>query len=484
MGAALFMTGPAAFTAPVSGPIWSAPVNLGPAINSTFNDQQPAISPDGLSLYFTSNRLGGLGGFDMYVSQRASVDDPWGAPLNLGPALNTTFDEGNAAFSRDGRLLFFQTKRLPSFGGIDIFVAQRDNPHDDFGWQPAVNLGPAINTAFDDQGPYYFEDDVRGTRQLYFASARPGLGGNDIYVSEQMADGSFGPATLVTELSSLLNESDPSIRHDGLETFFQSNRAGSIGTTLDLWVATRGSTADAWSTPVNLGSTINTASAEQNAYLSSDGMTLFFASDRPGGSGLLDLYMSTRTLPTVRSKNISVGADNSCAASISPSDVDDGSFDPVNGGALTLSLDPSGPLGLGPHTVRLIATDDRGLTNSALAVVTVVDNTPPLITDATVDRPLLSPPDHRMVDVSVRYTATANCGAANTALSISSNEPIDGTGVGDMAPDWEVVSAHKVRLRAERADEGSGRIYRITISATDGNGNASSRVVAVKVPHN
>jgi hypothetical protein len=193
-------------------------------------------------------------------------------------------------------LLFFQSKRSPSFGGIDIWVARRNNPHDDFGWQPAANPGPAVNSASDDTGPSYFEDIARGTRQLYFGSARPGLGGTDIYVSEQMADGSFGPAILVTELSSLLNETRLSIRHDGLEIFFQSNRAGSSGTG-DLWVATRGSTLDAWSTPVNPGDTINTASVEQNPYLSSDGVTLFFSSDRPGGFGGLDFYMRARTLP-------------------------------------------------------------------------------------------------------------------------------------------------------------------------------------------
>jgi len=86
----------------------------------------------------------------------------------------------------------------------------------------------------------------------------------------------------------------PSIGHDGLKIFFQSNRPGSIGLG-DLWVATRESTLDAWSTPVNLGSTINTTLVEQNAYLSSDGGTLLFSSDRPGGSGGLDLYMTTRT---------------------------------------------------------------------------------------------------------------------------------------------------------------------------------------------
>jgi hypothetical protein len=83
-------------------------------------------------------------------------------------------------------MLFFQSKRLPSFGGIDIWVAQRNNPHDDFDWQPAVNLGAAINSSADDNGPGYFEDEVRGIRQLYFGSARPGLGGADMYVSEQM----------------------------------------------------------------------------------------------------------------------------------------------------------------------------------------------------------------------------------------------------------------------------------------------------------
>ena len=159
-----------------------------------------------------------------------------------------------------------------------------------------MNLGPGVNSAADDNGPSYFENEEDGSPQLYFGSSRAGgLGAADIYVSEQMADGSFGPAVLVTELSSASNENDPSIRHDGLEIFFHSNRTGSIGTALDLWVATRESTLDPWSTPVNLGSPVNIASQEQNAYLSSDGKTLFFSSDRPGGFGGLDLYMTTRT---------------------------------------------------------------------------------------------------------------------------------------------------------------------------------------------
>jgi N-acetylneuraminic acid mutarotase len=131
-----------------------------------------------------------------------------------------------------------------------------------------------------------------------------------------MADGSFGPAGLVAELNSPTNEADSSIRHDGLELIFHSNRTGSIGTANDLWVATRASTIDAWSTAVSLGTAINTDSAEQNPFLSSDGTVLFFASDRAGGSGGLDLYMSTRTFPAPRwttTGNLNTGRDSHTA---------------------------------------------------------------------------------------------------------------------------------------------------------------------------
>ena len=113
-------------------------------------------------------------------------------------------------------------------------------------------------------------------------------GGPGIFVSEQMADGSFGPAVLVPELSGLGNSRRPSIRHDGLEIFFGSANSQ------DLWVATRETIFDTWSAPVNLGSPVNTALVDVQPYISSDGETLFFASNRPSG-GPTDIYMSTRT---------------------------------------------------------------------------------------------------------------------------------------------------------------------------------------------
>jgi hypothetical protein len=270
---------------------WSAPINLGPTVNSTSMDRGPAISKDGLSLYFASNRLDGdrFGGEDIYVSQRQTRDGEWGPPANLGPIINTSFNESVPAFSRDGHLLFFSSNQpVGGFGGADIWVSRRYHTHDDFAWQPPENLGAGVNSTFTDAGPSYFDNDEVGVAQLYFNSNRLGGPGN-LYVSEQTADGSFGAAVLVVG-----DAVRASIRHDGLEIFFTSNRPGSIANSLDLWVATRETVFDAWSEPINLGSTLNSELVDVQPYISSDRETLFFASNRLGG-GPTDLYMSTRT---------------------------------------------------------------------------------------------------------------------------------------------------------------------------------------------
>ena len=256
-------------------------------------DRAPAISKDGLSLYFASNRPGGFGGEDIYVSQRETRDDEWGPAMNLGPIINTTANEMVPAFSRDGHLMFFASNRPGGFGGVDIWVSRREQTHDDFAWQPAENLGAGVNSVVLDEGPSYFENDEVGVPQLYFSSGRLAWRSWDIFVSEQAADGSFGPAVLVLELSGLGNTRRPSIRHDGLEIFFDSERPG-IPNSQDLWVATRETVFDAWSEPINLGSPLNSELVDVQPYISSDRETLFFASNRPGG-GPTDIYMSTRT---------------------------------------------------------------------------------------------------------------------------------------------------------------------------------------------
>jgi len=274
---------------------WSAPVNLGPTINSAFAEAGPAISKDRLSLYFHSERPGGEGSTDFWVSQRSSEDAPWEAPVHLGDAINTPFTEAVAALSRDEHWLFFTSDRPDSFGGNDIWASYRQHTHDPFDWQPAVNLGAGVNSAFLESAPSYFANDDGGVPQLFFHSARPGgLGGTDIYVSELFPNGTWGPASLVVELSGSSNEQHPSIRFDGLEVFFFSPRPGSLGGP-DVWAATRRTVSGLWSTPANLGSIVNSALAEVQPYIASDRRTLFFQSDRPGGFGSQDIWMTTRS---------------------------------------------------------------------------------------------------------------------------------------------------------------------------------------------
>jgi len=280
---------------------WSEPVNLGRIVNSEFDEFLPAISRDGRSLYFTSTRPGGFGGEDIWVSQRTSRDATWGTPMNLGPIVNSAGLERSPGLSRDGHYLFFATNRPGGFGSLDIWVSWRANKHDDFGWQPPVNLGQGVNSPASDFGPTYFENNDAGIRNLFFASSRPGgAGGIDIYVSALAADGSFGPAQPVRELNSPNNDFRPTISRNGLELFFDSSRPGpgpSPGR--DLWVSTRRSVGEPWSTPVNLGSPVNTAEFDEALpALSSNGRELFFSSsNRPGGVGGSDLYLSTRTRP-------------------------------------------------------------------------------------------------------------------------------------------------------------------------------------------
>lgn len=185
---------------------------------------------------------------------------------------------------RDGHRLYFASNRPGGSGGFDIYVSRRHNKRDDFGWQPPENLGAGVNTLANEQAPYVFEDDVTGITFLYFHSNRPGgLGGNDIYVSMLQPDETFGPAVLVQELSSEKDDNAPTLRRDGLEVFFGSTRTPTIGLE-DLWVATRQSTLDSWSDPINLGPVVNSIYTDGAPELSFDGTTLYFNSGPPPGS--------------------------------------------------------------------------------------------------------------------------------------------------------------------------------------------------------
>lgn len=276
---------------------WSEPVHLGPPVNSPFRELVARLSPDELSLYFGSDRPGGLGAFDIWVSRRACPECPWEEAVNLGPNINSAGGDGAPALSHDGLLLFFSGSRAGGQGGEDIWVSRRTDPNDDLSWGPPVNLGPNVNTAANEGGPAYVPALEGGGANLYF-DRRQGANNasTDIYQVRVTRDGeTFGPAAPVDELNSSVLDGNPTVRADGREVFFWSTRPG-LGLA-DIWVATRRSPHDPWSTPENLGPVINTPAADLQPTLSWDGRTLLFsagAAARPS-LGFQDIWMSTRT---------------------------------------------------------------------------------------------------------------------------------------------------------------------------------------------
>jgi hypothetical protein len=136
---------------------------------------------------------------------------------------------------------------------------------------------------------------------------------------------------------------------------------------------------------------------------------------------------------------------------------------------------------VGTTTVVVTGTRLDGTSDFCSFTVTVEDREFPVVSAATVDKPTLWPPNHQMELVTVNYTATDNC-SVNCVLSVTSNEPINGLGDGDIAPDWEVVDAHHVLLRSERSGKGEGRTYTITVTCTDPAGNTVVRTATVRVP--
>jgi CHRD domain len=145
----------------------------------------------------------------------------------------------------------------------------------------------------------------------------------------------------------------------------------------------------------------------------------------------------------------------------------------------------SGKLPLGTNMIQIIVTDSSGLSASCETTVTVIDTVPPVIIKACASPSTLWPPNHKMVTVTVTAVVKDNCGSACwKIISVKSNEPVNGKGDGDTAPDWLITGNHTVLLRAERSGKGSGRIYTITIQATDASGEMSTpQTVTVKVPH-
>jgi broad specificity phosphatase PhoE len=266
--------------------------NLGPTINTSSPDILNCISSDGLAMYLDSfNRPGGHGSWDIWISTRKTLDDEWGVPVNLGPPFNTAQADAGAYISSDGLELYFQSDRSGGYGDYDLYVTKKitteQNPEGY--WSEPQNLGPLVNTSNWDCLPWVSPDGL----ELYFSSLdrAGGYGDFDIWISRRPSVNSAWetPVNLGPVINTPACESAPSISSDGLLLLFSDEiegplRPGGYGKA-DMWMARRASVNDPWGVPLNLGPMVNTSSLEGGPRISPDGSMLYFCSERPGGYG-------------------------------------------------------------------------------------------------------------------------------------------------------------------------------------------------------
>jgi hypothetical protein len=228
------------------------------------------------------------------------ADFVFGEPTNLGPTINTSFNEVVGCFSADALTMYFSSAHRPgTVLNWDIWVATRDTIDDT--WTTPVNLGPTVNSWWLEQAGSISSDGL----QLYFTAYedRPGgYGLQDVWVMSRATP--YDPWNEPLNLGSTINGSSsdfgPSISSDGLELYFASDRPGGYGS-YDIWVSTRTTTNDIWTEPTNLGPVVNSADGETYPCLSDDGRLLLFnepedpaTPKRPGGYGGSDNWMTTR----------------------------------------------------------------------------------------------------------------------------------------------------------------------------------------------
>ncbi|MDH4263667.1 MAG: OmpA family protein [Spirochaetia bacterium] len=177
---------------------WSTPI-LVPGINSDFHDRMPSISPDGKYLFFSSDRPGGFGKDDIWMSQYDDVNKRWKDPVNLGETINTSASEISPSIHADGITLYFSSDKIGGVGGYDIYVTQRLSAGN---WKHPVNMGTPYNTEQDDEYPTVLSSG----EFMYFTSNRPGgFGGYDIYRA-RVPD--FAKPTVVVTLNGRVFEMD------------------------------------------------------------------------------------------------------------------------------------------------------------------------------------------------------------------------------------------------------------------------------------
>lgn len=256
--------------------------NVGKAINSSFHEYSPLVSPDGNTMIFTSNRPseGAPSGKlyeDIYISKR--VNNQWTKPQKISPNINIRFNDAAASLSRDGKTLIIYYE----YGGGDIYISQLKGNE----WSKPIPLNQNINSPASWETSAFVTADGK---QLYFTSNRAGgMGSLDIYVSEMEMTGDWGKAkNLGPVINTPGREDSPAVDADGKTLFFSSDGHRGMGG-MDIF---RSEFKDGkWQKPVNLGYPINSVEDDSFFGLTGDRRRAFFSSMREDGNS--EIYTLT-----------------------------------------------------------------------------------------------------------------------------------------------------------------------------------------------
>ena len=269
--------------------------NMGPEINSKYDDQSPAISADGMRLVFNTRRpettnapvdVEGDGKFfqDIYYSDFDTVAKKWKTADGVPGSINTDAHDACTSISADGKQIYIYKNDLkdPQSRGGDVYVSKIVSGK----WRTPENLAKPINTSYWEGGACISPDG----KKIFFTSERPGgSGSSDIWMAERISKREWGkPVNLGTDINTPFDEVGLFLAPDGKTLFFCSNGKGSMG---DYDIFKTVFENGKWSKPVNLGYPINSEKRDGPFVVSADAQTGYFASKRDGGLGESDIYM-------------------------------------------------------------------------------------------------------------------------------------------------------------------------------------------------
>ncbi len=269
-----------AFPAITALPQAQIPVNLGPVINTAARDAEPTFTSDGKTMYFNCFDREGEKGSDICVSHLEGAD--WGEPAIVREVSTREHLEVEPLLSRDDQQLYIMSNRPGGKGGMDIWVSD----YVDGKWSSPTNLEAPINSAYADHCLYFSGDDWE---IAYWTSTRPGgFGGNDIWTSERVEGVWQEAKNLGPKINTAASEHHSLPSPDGKSLYVTTTRDDGFGGE-DIFVTTRDAGGN-WSELTNLGARVNSPQNDRCPAFSPNFETFFFDSERAGGFGNKDLW--------------------------------------------------------------------------------------------------------------------------------------------------------------------------------------------------